>query len=250
MLVLASAAGSPGVTTTALALTLAWARDALLVDADRQPSQAVQAGWLGGAHLDGRGLSGLARVHRERRSMAEELMLHCVPLVESGERRLFLPGFTHPGSPTLFQPLWDELADALTRAERAGLDVVVDAGRMAEGLPAPIVSAATTTLLVTRTDLRSLAAARLHVPQLVQRQAQLNPAGRVGLLLVGEGQPYTGREIEAQFQVPVLGVVADDPASARAYSHGGRRAARHDHRAHARSIRALASSLGAAEVTP
>ncbi|GAB3708292.1 hypothetical protein [Mariniluteicoccus flavus] len=247
MLVLTSAAGSPGVTTAALALTLAWGRDVLLVDADRQPAQAIQAGWLGGADLAGRGLSGLARVHRERRFMGDELTLHCVALTESGPGRLFLPGFNHPGAPALFQPLWPDLVEALGRVEGAGLDVIVDAGRVSEGLPSPLVAAAHTTLLVTRTDLRALAAARLHLGQLVQRRTQLHPSGRVGLLLIGEGQPYTGKEIEAQFGVPVLGVIADDPAAARVHSHGATRPSRFDHRAYARSFRALASTLAVAE---
>lgn len=242
MLLLASASGSPGVTTAALALTLAWPRDALLVDADRQPAQAVQAGWLGGAHVAGRGLGGLARAHRERRSMADELLLHCVALTEA-PRPLFLPGFAHPGAPALFQPLWNELAAALAQAEGSGIDVIVDAGRVSDGLPAPLVSLARRTLLLTRTDLRSLAAARLHVGQLVQRQQQLDPAGEVALLLVGEGQPYSGKEIEAELGVRVAGVIADDPVSARVHSHGAPRPARFDHRAYARSVRALVSSL-------
>ncbi|GAB3624719.1 hypothetical protein GCM10027418_28040 [Mariniluteicoccus endophyticus] len=247
MLVLASASGAPGVTTLALALTLGWRRDALLVDADRQPGQAIQAGWLGGASVGGRGLSGLARVHRERRSMTDELLHHCVPLSEGVPRRLFLPGFNHPSAPGLFQPLWPDLVAALERVQETGLDVVVDAGRVSEGLPAPLVAAARTTLLVTRTDLRSLAAVRLQIPQMLQRQSQSRPSARIGLVLVGEGQPYTGREIEAQFGVPVLGVVADDATSARHHSHGEPRPARFESRAYARSVRALASSLGAAE---
>lgn len=249
MLLLASAAGSPGATTTALALTLGWPRDALLVDADRQPAQAVQAGWLGGAHVGGRGLGGLARAHRERRSMTDELLLHCVPLTGSAPRPLFLPGFAHPGAPALFQPLWDELGAALGRAEETGIDVVVDAGRVSDGLPAALVARARTTLLLTRTDLRSLAAVRLHVGQLVQRQQQLHPAGRVALLLIGEGQPYSGKEIEAELGLPVVGVIADDPGAARVYSHGVPRPARFDHRPYARSVRALVSSLAAGVTT-
>ena len=49
MIVLASASGSPGVTTTALGLVLGWPRPALLVEADPTGGSAIAAGYLRGS---------------------------------------------------------------------------------------------------------------------------------------------------------------------------------------------------------
>ena len=46
LIVLASASGAPGVSTTALGLTLNWHRSVLLVDADPTGSSAVFAGYF------------------------------------------------------------------------------------------------------------------------------------------------------------------------------------------------------------
>ncbi len=80
MVVLAAASGAPGVTTTSLGLVLSWPRNVLLADCDRTPSQAIQAGYLGGADLGGRGLGQLAKAHREARSLYEELPYQTVRL--------------------------------------------------------------------------------------------------------------------------------------------------------------------------
>lgn len=247
MLVLCSAAGAPGVTTTALALTLAAAGDALLVDADRQPAHAIAAGFLGGSHVGGRGLSALARLQREGRPIAEELLGQCVALSAEHARHWLLPGFSHASGPALFEPLWAEFAAALERVRLSGFAVIVDAGRVGEGLPGPLSAAAHTIALVTRTDLRSLAGARLALAGLTQFAVQ-GGAARVGLVLIGEGQPYTRGEIEAEFGVPVLGQLPDDPASARCYSHGDPRPGRFENRPYARAARALAAALVAPEV--
>ena len=47
-IVLTSASGAPGVTTSALGLALAWPRASVLVDADRAATPTVMAGYLHG----------------------------------------------------------------------------------------------------------------------------------------------------------------------------------------------------------
>ena len=49
LIVLASASGSPGVTTAGLGLALGWPRPALLVEADPTGGSAVAAGYLRGS---------------------------------------------------------------------------------------------------------------------------------------------------------------------------------------------------------
>ena len=65
LIVLASASGSPGVSTTALGLTLNWHRPVLLVDADPTGSSAVFAGYFHGTQEPTGGLINLALALRE-----------------------------------------------------------------------------------------------------------------------------------------------------------------------------------------
>lgn len=92
-LVLTSASGAPGVTTTALGLTLAWPEPCLLVDADRAASQAVLAGHLRGEAATA-GVEALLQAHRERTSLAAALEAAERPLPEAPGAR------SCPASPT------------------------------------------------------------------------------------------------------------------------------------------------------
>ena len=230
-LVLTSASGAPGVTTTALGLTLTWPGDAVLVDADRSASQAILAGYLSGQSSRGAGLQGLLQAHRERRPLDAALAAEWRPLPDLprgpkepplGDRR-FVPGFTHLGSVDLFESVWPGLIEV---ARAASFDLVVDAGRTgSRGLPSSLVSEADAVALVCRTSLVSLAGLRLHLTPLVDACAP----GRVGLVLVGPGRPYGAREVAEQFGVPVLADVAWDPSAAAELAEGapvGRRWAR------------------------
>ncbi|MGO1488860.1 MAG: hypothetical protein ACTHWA_09955 [Arachnia sp.] len=200
-IVCTSAAGSPGVTTTSLGLTLTWSRDVLLADCDRDPSQAIQAGYLRGMDHGGRGLAALARLHRENRALAPDLWRHTVPLVQQGEKqRRFLPGFSQPATVRLFDSVWPELADAFAALDERGVDVIVDAGRIGrEGLPLSLLAQADAVCILTRTNLRALAATRLHLPLVTEQVDQLAVAPDIGLVLVGPNKPYSSSEIAAQF---------------------------------------------------
>lgn len=244
IILLTSAAGAPGVTTTAIGLARCWPGDSLLVDADRQPTQAVQAGFLNGGPTAGRGLTGLARLHREHRSLDNELLLHCIPLgSDPTYRRLFLPGFSHPGSPGLFGPIWSDLTAALGRLEAGGSQIIIDCGRIGDGLPAPLLAAADVVLIVTRTTLRALAGVRLYLPALQQRLDALASGTELGLLLIGEGQPYTANEISRQFQVAVWGAIADQPRAAQVWSEGDPPGRRFEHGPLARTVRGAIATI-------
>jgi cellulose biosynthesis protein BcsQ len=255
MVLLTSAVGSPGGTTAAVGLARCWPGDTLLVDADRQPSQAVLAGFLNGAPSVGRGLTGLARAHRERRSVEQELPMHCVALGEDDtHRRRFLPGFSHPGSPALFSPIWPELTAALGRVQAGGTTVIVDCGRLGDGLPSSLLAAADVVLVVTRTSLRALAGVRLYLPQLEQRLEGLAAGTQLGLVIVGEGRPYTAREISNQFGIAVWGTLALQPRAARVWSDGLSPSRRFEHCALARTVRSTIATIrsrteAAAELT-
>lgn len=204
LIVFTSAPGSPGVTTTTLALALTWPRDVLLADCDRDPAQTLLAGYLRGMDSGGRGLTALAGAHREDRSIPDELLHHTLPLAEgdSTDRR-FLPGFAQPAAVRLFDTVWGPLAEAFETLDERGMDVLVDAGRIgAHGLPSQLLASADLVLALTRSTLRGLAALRLHLPTLRDQLARLPVEVPLGLGVVGPGKPYAPKEIEGQFAVP------------------------------------------------
>lgn len=214
--------GAPGVTTSALGLALTWHRDVLLADCDREPSQAIQAGYLRGLDHGGRGLAGLARVHRENRPLAPELWHHTVALSESGDvQRRFLPGFSLPGGVRLFDVVWPELSDVFASLDGRGVDVIVDAGSLGrEGLPLPLLARADAVCFFSRTSLRALAGTRLYLPALIDQLSELPVDKLHGLVLVGPDRPYSAREISAQFGVECLADVEWNPAMAAVLSDG------------------------------
>ncbi|WP_028707745.1 hypothetical protein [Propionicicella superfundia] len=249
VLVLTSAGGSPGVTTTAVGLTLEWPRDALLADCNRDPDQAVLAGYLAGADPSGRGLPALALVHREGRSLDSEILRATMPLTSAPPYRSLLPGFVHPAGSDLFAPVWPALLDAFQATSAAGTDVIVDGGRIGRtGLPDVLVTRADALVVCCRTSLRSLAGLRLYLPPL--QDAAREAGTRVGLLLVGDGQPYGAAEIAAQFQTPIVATVAHDPVAAGVFSEGHPAPRRFAESPYRRSIVAAASRLSALAARP
>jgi hypothetical protein len=223
VLVLTSSSGSPGVTTLAVGLALTWPRPVLLVDADPGASQAVLAGYLTGRSAGGKGLLRVAEAHRDRRNLRETVIDQCLTLAETdGNRRLFLPGFTRPGSAAHFGGVWADLADAFDRLGEVDMDVLVDAGRLGPlGLPPALLERAALTAVVLGSSLRAVLAARVQLPALADAQrAGLGTHGRTGLVVVDEGHPYRAAEIGKALGVEVLARLPQDPASAAHFSDG------------------------------
>lgn len=238
--------GSPGVTTSALGLALTWQRDVLLADCEREPSQSVQAGYLRGLDHGGRGLGGLARLHRENRPIAPELVRHTVELPGPGEpRRRLLPGFSLPAAVRLFDVVWPDLADAFAALDAQGVDVIVDAGRLGrEGLPLPLLARADAVCFFTRTSLRALAGTRLYLPLLVEQLAQLPVDKLLGLALVGPQRPYSSREITAQFGSECWAELDWNPAHAAVLSDGDPEPRKFAQRPLMNQFRALGMRIG------
>lgn len=203
-----SAHGSPGATTTALAVAGAWpeGRRCLFVEAD--PFGGVVAARFG-LH-DAPGLASLAAAGRT--GLDSEM-------VERHTQQL--PG----GVPVLVGPPSAEHAHAVLRdlasllgdwaAGADDLDVVADCGRVAPGSPTvDLLVRADTVLVATRPTVDQLRSA-------AHRTKSLDAAGAsVSLLLVGD-QPYGPKEASSALQVPVFGVMAWDTDAADALSGGG-----------------------------
>ncbi|PIE99655.1 MAG: hypothetical protein CR979_02650 [Propionibacterium sp.] len=222
VIICASATGSPGVTTTALGLALRWPQDVLLADCDRDPAQVVQAGYLRGVDMHNRGLLAVSYAHRENRPLINEVWNQAVPLTQNDEQqRRYLPGFTHPGSAELFIGVWADLGRAFAELAASGVDVIIDIGRIGrEGIPRGLLEVADAVLVFTLSSLRSLAALRLHIPALLNSVSTSGGHGEVGLVLVGQGRPYSVNEVATQFELPVWASIAYDPSDALVLSDG------------------------------
>ena len=204
VIALTSARGAPGVTTTALALTAAWPRPVLLLEADVSGSSSILAGYLGGTRAHDHGLVDLALAHRAG-TLFSSLQQSSVEL--PGTNKWLLPGLVSPAQAANLRPVWDPLAAVLSGLEREGMDVIIDAGRLgAEHGPLPLL-----------------------------RQAEV-------MLLVGAGQPYSAREIVTAVGVPVIASIGWDPVHAEVYSVGAS-ARRLENSTLTRSVTAAASSI-------
>lgn len=242
LIALTSARGAPGVTTTALALALTWPRPVLLLEADVAGSSSVLAGYLRGSVAHHKGLVDLALAHR-RGGLAAGLHQASFPL--QGSQARLLAGLTSPAQAATLQPVWEPIAAALRGLERTGTDVLVDAGRLgAANGPVPLVRQADVALLTTRTTLPAIAAARARTGSLREDLAhQGTGEDSLGLLLVGEGQPYSAREIKDAIPAPVVAAVAWDPVNAEVFSLGATPGRRFESSSLVRSIRAAAAAI-------
>ena len=248
LVVVFSAGGSPGVSTTALALAFAWHRPVLLVDADPSGASAVFAGYLRGTQVPGGGLIRLALAQRDGELAEalphETLVLDPPPHLQppgtstaaAAGSAWFLAGIRdHRQAPSVVA-LWEPLAEQLRAMEQQGQDVIVDAGRLGlAGSPRELILRADLALLVTRTSLPALAAARSYADMLREEFAALGGGHRLGILAVDERhrwpiqvdgiphvRPYTPRQIGKALQLPVVTTLPWAAGAAEVYSHGAR----------------------------
>jgi hypothetical protein len=221
LIALGSAKGSPGVTSTALALTLQWPRNALLVDADLAGS-GIMSGFFRGQLSHDHGLQPLAIAHSHG-ELESRLWEETVPIVENDSTKLLLPGLTSPVAAPAVSNMWASLGNQLAALERTGTDVIVDLGRLAwtgddrESL----LAVADQVLVTTGSRLPDVVAARGLA---TQRLRGLDPTARelanLSVLTIGPGRPYQINEIRDVLGVPDVGHVAWDPVTAEVFSVG------------------------------
>ena len=246
ILLLTSTGGSPGVTTLAVGLALTWPRPILLVDCDPGAHQAILAGYLAGRSAGGKGLLRVAEAHRDRRPLREAVLDQTLPLsAEEESRRLFLPGFTKPASALHFGGVWEDLAEAFERLGEVEIDVIIDCGRIGpSGPPAALLERSAVTAVVITSTLRSIMSARVHLPTLRDHpRLTSSDNGRLGLIVVDEGQPYRRGEIAKALEVPVITSIAYDRQSAAHLSDGRPRHRRFETSPLIRSLRDASSQL-------
>lgn len=244
VITLTSAKGSPGVTTTAAALALVWPRPVLLIEADVAGGSSILAGYFQGLQRHERGLVDLAAAHRSGR-LLEGLHEASIPLGDSGAR--VVPGVSSPAQAGTMERLWEPIAAVLRGLESTGTDVIVDAGRLgAAGGPMPLVREADVALLVTRTTLPAVAATRARAAVLKDELANRGTGeDALWMLLVGEGQPFSKREVASAVELPAAATMAWDPVNAEVISLGKAPASKKkwESSSFVRSATAIASEL-------
>jgi hypothetical protein len=209
---LVSAGGSPGVTTSALALSLGWPGQVILAECD--PSGGDILAGLFAGHLPARnGLLALAIEAGQNPEAAAALWPQLIEL-DDERGRLLLAGLSDPRQATGLAPVWPVLAGTLA-AQPA--DVIADCGRLdAGGGPEPVLAVASLVVLVLRPTLRQVSKARARVEMLTQ---MLGGTSRLALLLIGEGT-HTAREVARALGVPVTGALPYDLKAASVLSDG------------------------------
>ena len=219
LVVLCSATGAPGVTTAGLALMWAWAqavpgRRALLVDADPAGSSLLP-GFLEAGIPAGGGVLGLAA---ERGLSPDVVLRHAVSL-DPDETRLVLTGVAEPAQARPLASTWTGLVEVAHDVDTSGLDVLVDAGRIGHRWePSPLIEAADVAVVVTRSSLAGVAAAR---SALLSLRESRGPGRSTTVLVVGPPEPYSTGEVAAALDVYPLRPLPLDPWAARALTTGG-----------------------------
>jgi hypothetical protein len=237
VIVLTSASGSPGVTTTAVGLGLLWPRPVLLVEADPTGGSGILAGYFRGTREYKAGLIELALSPVD---ISDALRDVVQPI--DGSNASYVAGTRSHAQAAGLRDLWAPLAGALAALDEQGQDVLVDAGRLGlVGSPEPILSSADLTVLVTRSTLPALAAARSRSESIRRNRDWPSPA----VVLVGQGQPYRSHEVSRVLGLPVIADLADDRDSAAVFSCGATPGKGFDSGPLVRSLHATIASLQA-----
>lgn len=240
-----SAKGSPGATTAALALSAVWPevypdRRILLAECDPAGGD-IASGYLRGTLDASRGVIGLAA---QRAADPVAAVWEQVLSLDDDARRLLLPGLTEPSQAAAVGTAWSTLATALDGLARQTppVDVLIDLGRMRTAHePVVLRQRADWVLLTCGSTLPAVVAARGAARELRTSGGDSGPS-RPAVLVIGGG-PYTASEIGKALDLPVIGTLPHDAASAAVFAAGtgaGRRFARSPL---IRSARILAAAL-------
>jgi MinD-like ATPase involved in chromosome partitioning or flagellar assembly len=218
LITIVSGKAAPGVTTAAWVLSMAWPRAVLTIDADPAGGDMAAGLLLGRVPVD-RGLLSWSAVARRLSAVAAAAAIadHVVALPEAPQVWM-MPGFQNASQASAMDAGgWDRLARALERDRSTnGRDVLVDTGRLSDSSCWPVVRSADQVVLMCRRSGRSIHAARNAAALLTRRLGDL----RLVSLLVIEDGPYDSRSIAHELEIPLLGELPNDRATAAVLSDG------------------------------
>lgn len=219
LIVLTSANGSPGVTTTALGLATNWPRPVVLVEADPTGASGIAAGYFRGTLPPGQTIVDLAMSHRQG-TLATDLPQLLVEMPGTENVHL-LPGPLRHTQARALENVWEPLAGALKALEANGQDVIVDAGRLGlEGYATRLLTGADLALLLTRSTLPGVVGARSWSATLREMFTRAGAESSLALGVVGPGMPYSAANVAKVLDLPVTTSLAWDPPAAEVFSRG------------------------------
>ena len=223
VIALAADKGSPGVTTSAIALGAVWPRPVLVAECDQAGGDLVYRlpGQDGGMLNPARGLLSLAATAR-RGLLPGQVWEHTQRLVGGLD---VLVGLTSAEQAQGLTWLWEPLGRAFSRLpspdQRYGADVLVDCGRLGANTPLyDLLHHADLVMLFTRPTLENVAHLRERVNALA---AELGGAKRSALCVgvIADAREFrrsiseVGRIVgNAELPATVLGGLALDPKGA------------------------------------
>lgn len=239
IIVFTSLTGSPGTTTSAVAATVNWHRPALLLEADTSKTSSILPGLLRGEVDHSTGLSPLSLLQQRGELTAQSLLDQSVMLAEE---RYLVPGFNNSIAGLGTTSLWGALGTALAGMEAAGIDVLIDLGRLSPTDPrTPLLQIADSVLVTIRTVLPDVFAADSRIAGLRAILAGAGHESHMSLWLIGGTvETYSSKEIHAVLGVPVIAELPNDPKGAAVYSLGTR----------SDSARGILGKLGGADRSP
>jgi hypothetical protein len=256
LIALAADKGSPGVTTTAVALAAVWPRRALLAEVDPAGGDLVYRSPAahGGVLDPNTGMLSLAATAR-RGLAAEQLWDHAQPMSGGLDVLVGIGGSEQAAGLAGLWPILGRAFASLAESPNGAADVIADCGRIGADSPAQdLLEQAALVLLVSRTEPEQLARVRDRAAALsaklhgTQRGAAALGYPPIGVLLITEpgssgrvaGQVDT-MLMAGQVAARVAGAVAYDPAGAEQLA--GRRRGRLDKSLLIRSARQITADV-------
>ena len=209
---------SPGASTTALALTMAWPRPAILAECDPRGGD-VQWGLARGENIGSAGLLRLQLAARRNQSMSESVWEEVVALpgvAGDDVQKYWLPGLLNPREAGSID--WAGVARALSAS---GVDVIADCGTVFGDpvrAPRPIWNSADVVVLAVRSTMLGVRIGQIAASAL-QSDLMLTGLGadRLGSVVVQAPGGYPTRQVAAELEAtaPMLGSLPDDPVAAQ-----------------------------------
>lgn len=223
MIVILSAKGAPGTTTTVAVLASTWPSRVVVTDCDPLGGD-LGVGWLAPWWLDGwlhdrRGLLSFVTATRHEARVAGGILgEHLQDVPGTAQARLLVGLRERSQAMSITDAGWRRLATALVDLSRPGadtVDVLADCGRLGAATPWPLVDSADLVLLAVRPHQRHIASARPAAAVLRERV----PADRLGLVVCATSRAAVG-PTQRLLGLPAALALPDDPHAARVFSDG------------------------------